>query len=129
MRLIVKSIDLAPRELFTQAQAEQLFGGKTTGIRSCDQVAQHTATLKMSIPIEPAKAVYFRKLISSTVIEAWRTIESVNRFKSISKLRVNQIRLGILIDWSNSVLIQYWRKRLSIKLCNGMEELKYSHNE
>jgi hypothetical protein len=79
----VKSLDPVPTKLLPQAQAEQLFGGKTSGIKSCDQVAQRTWTLNMSIRIEPTKAVYSRKLISSIVIEAWRIIDSVNRFKSI----------------------------------------------
>jgi hypothetical protein len=54
---MAKLIGLAPRKSFIQAQAEQLFSGKTTDIKSCDQVAQRTTTLNMSIPIEPAKAV------------------------------------------------------------------------
>jgi hypothetical protein len=139
----VKLRDPVPRKLFTQAQDQQLFGGKTTGIKSSDQVAQRTTTLNMSIPIEPAKAGYSRKrnrnipheigslghgmsdrrslpynriyarkafnedlftgntiiiaiadqlplsmgifpsTYHSSVIEAWRIIESVNGFKSI----------------------------------------------
>jgi hypothetical protein len=61
IRLIVGLIEPAPRKLFAQTQAEQLFSSEVKEIQSSDIVGQHDTTFNQAIETDGYRNIHIKK--------------------------------------------------------------------